>query len=168
MIKRWGISPTYLCGNSSVGRALHKSFLGEPLWSIAQRGFKSHFPHHSYLMYLQQKATHSLGGFLRSLGGRRSSDFCEKLTFRENFSQKNFFKKFSNFPKNRLTKPLDYGIIEENQGGRPMDKIREELYTINRMLGIMSDWVYLTNEEKEMKKELEKRKKFLEFLIENA
>ena len=49
-----------------------------------------------------------------------------------------------------------------------MDKIREELYTINRMLGIISDWVYLTNEEKEMKKELEKRKKFLEFLIENA
>ena len=43
----------------------------------------------------------------------RGSDFCEKLTFRENFSQKNFLKKFSNFPKNRLTKPLDYGIIKK-------------------------------------------------------
>lgn len=49
-----------------------------------------------------------------------------------------------------------------------MDKIREELYTINRMLGRMTVWAYLTTEEKEMKKELEKRKKFLEFLIENA
>lgn len=67
-------------------------------------------------MYLQQKATHLLGGFLRSLGGRRGSDFCEKLTFRENFSQKNFLKKFSNFPKNRLTTARKCGIIEENQG----------------------------------------------------
>ncbi len=61
-----------------------------------------------------QKATHLLGGFLRSLGGRRGSDFCEKLTFRENFSQKNFLKKFSNFPKNRLTTARKCGIIEEN------------------------------------------------------
>ena len=61
--------------------------------------------------YLQQKATHLLGGFLRSLGGRRGSDFCEKLTFRENFSQKNFLKKFSNFPENRLTTARKCGII---------------------------------------------------------
>ena len=92
----------------------------EPLYSIAQRGFKSPFPHHLYLMYLQQKATHLLGGFLRSLGGRRGSDFCEKLTFYEIFSQKNFFKKFSNFPENRLTPARKCGIIEEKQGGRPM------------------------------------------------
>ena len=63
-------------------------------------------------MYLQQKATHLLGGFLRSLGGRRGSDFCEKLTFRENFSQKNFFKKFSNFPENHLTTARKCGIID--------------------------------------------------------
>ena len=63
--------------------------------------------------YLQQKATHLLGGFLRSLGGRRGSDFCEKLTFREIFSQKNFLKKFSNFPENRLTTARKCGIIEE-------------------------------------------------------
>ena len=68
-------------------------------------------------MYLQQKATHLLGGFLRSLGGRRGSDFCEFLTFRENFSQKIFLKKFSNFPENRLTTARKCGIIEENQGG---------------------------------------------------
>lgn len=49
-----------------------------------------------------------------------------------------------------------------------MNKIREELYTINRVLGRMSLWTYLTAEEEEMEKELEKRKKFLEFLIENA
>lgn len=60
-----------------------------------------------------QKATHLLGGFLRSLGGRRGSDFCEKLTFRENFSQKNFFKKFSNFPKNHLTTARKCGIIKK-------------------------------------------------------
>lgn len=115
--KRWGLSLTYLCGNSSVGRALHKSFLGEPLWSIAQRGFKSHFPHHSY-KYLQQKATHLLGGFLRSLGGRRGSDFCEKLTFREIFSQKNFLKKFSKIPENRLTTAPKCGIIKKMNKGR--------------------------------------------------
>ena len=63
-------------------------------------------------MYLQQKATHLLGGFLRSLGGRRGSDFCEKLTFRENFSQKNFLKKFSNFPENHLTTARKCGIID--------------------------------------------------------
>lgn len=49
-----------------------------------------------------------------------------------------------------------------------MDNIRNELYTINRMLGRMTEWTYLTAEEEEMKKELEKRKKFLEFLLENA
>lgn len=49
-----------------------------------------------------------------------------------------------------------------------MDRLRAELYTINRMLGRMSLWTHLTDEEKEMEKELEKRKKFLEFLIENA
>ena len=45
-----------------------------------------------------------------------------------------------------------------------MDRLRAELYIINRMLGIMSERTDLTTEEKE----LEKRKKFLEFLIENA
>ena len=49
-----------------------------------------------------------------------------------------------------------------------MDRLRAELYTINRVLGQMSLWTYLTAEEEEMEKELEKRKKFLEFLIENA
>jgi hypothetical protein len=49
-----------------------------------------------------------------------------------------------------------------------MDKIREELYTINRVLSKMSYWTRLTTEEEEMEKELEKRKKFLEFLLENA
>jgi hypothetical protein len=49
-----------------------------------------------------------------------------------------------------------------------MDKIREELYTIYRVLGKMSYWTRLTTEEEEMEKELEKRKKFLEFLLENA
>ena len=58
-----------------------------------------------------QKATHLLGGFLRSLSDRCGSDFCEKLTFRENFSQKNFLKKFSNFPENRLTTPRKCDII---------------------------------------------------------
>lgn len=80
---------------------------------MISRGFKSHFPHHLHLKYLQQKATHLLGGFLRSLGGRRGSDFCEKLTFCENFSQKNFLKKFSNFPKNRLTTARKCGIIKK-------------------------------------------------------
>jgi hypothetical protein len=53
-----------------------------------------------------------LGGFLRSLGGRRGSDFCEKLTFRENFSQKKFLKKFSKIPENHLTTALKCGIID--------------------------------------------------------
>jgi hypothetical protein len=58
--------------------------------------------------------------------------------------------------------------IENELRGRPMDKIREELYTINRILGKMSYWAYLTAEEEEMKEELKKRKNFLEFLLENA
>ena len=70
-------------------------------------------------MYLQQKATHLLGGFLRSLGGRRGSDFCEFLTFREIFSQKNFLKKFSNFPENRLTSTPKYGIIDTVGRAKP-------------------------------------------------
>ena len=49
-----------------------------------------------------------------------------------------------------------------------MDTIREELYTINRVLGKMSHWGYFTDEDKKMKQELEKRKPFLEFLLENA
>lgn len=49
-----------------------------------------------------------------------------------------------------------------------MDTIREELYAINRVLENMSYWAYLNDEEKKMKKELEKRKTFLEFLLENA
>ena len=49
-----------------------------------------------------------------------------------------------------------------------MCTIKEELYTINRVLDNMSYWAYLTDEEEEMKKELEKRKTFLEFLLENA
>ena len=49
-----------------------------------------------------------------------------------------------------------------------MDTIKEELYTINRVLENMSYWAYLTYEEEEMQKELKKRKTFLEFLLENA
>jgi hypothetical protein len=43
----------------------------------------------------------------------RGSDFCEKLTFRVNFSQKIFLKKFSNFPENRLTTARKCGIIKK-------------------------------------------------------
>ena len=49
-----------------------------------------------------------------------------------------------------------------------MEKIREELGAINRVLANMSYWAYLNDEEKEMEMELKKRKTFLEFLIENA
>lgn len=49
-----------------------------------------------------------------------------------------------------------------------MDRLRTELYTINRVLANMSHWAYLTDDDEQMKKELEKRKKFLEFLLENA
>lgn len=49
-----------------------------------------------------------------------------------------------------------------------MDSIREELYIINRVLDKMSYWTYFTVEKEEMKKELEKRKEILEFLLENA
>ena len=40
-----------------------------------------------------------------------------------------------------------------------MEELRNELYTINRVLGNMSYWAYLSDDEEEMKKELEKRKK---------
>ena len=43
-----------------------------------------------------------------------------------------------------------------------------ELIVIINVLEKMDDWAYLTDEDKEIKKELEKRKTFLEFLIENA
>lgn len=83
---------------------------------------------------------------MRSLGGRRGSDFCEKLTFRENFSQKNFLKKFSNFPENRLTTARKCGIIEENQGGRPMTYDE----TMSLLLGIkLVETDSLTEEQKE-------------------
>ena len=49
-----------------------------------------------------------------------------------------------------------------------MDRLRTELYIINRVLENMSHWAYLTDDDEQMKKELEKRKKFLEFLLENA
>lgn len=49
-----------------------------------------------------------------------------------------------------------------------MDSIREELYAINRVLEEMKNWWFLTDEEEEIKKELKKRKTFLEFLLENA
>ena len=49
-----------------------------------------------------------------------------------------------------------------------MDKLRAELYIINRVLSKMYYWTYLTVEKEEMLKELEKRKEFLEFLLENA
>jgi hypothetical protein len=45
---------------------------------------------------------------------------------------------------------------------------RLELLVIINVLEKMDDWAYLTNEEKEIKKDLEKRKTFLEFLLENA
>jgi hypothetical protein len=100
-IKRWGVIP-----HLPMGR------FGKH-WLTSVLGFNSPPTHHLHLKYLQQKATHLLGGFLRSLGGRRGSDFCEKLTFRENFSQKNFFKKFSIFPENRLTTARKCGIIKK-------------------------------------------------------
>ena len=97
-IKRWGISPPTYAEIAQLGEH-DKSWVQAPLSApLIDK-------------YLQQKATHLLGGFLRSLGGRRGSDFCEKLTFCENFSQKNFFKKFSNFPENRLTTACKCGII---------------------------------------------------------
>jgi hypothetical protein len=49
-----------------------------------------------------------------------------------------------------------------------MNSIREELYAINRVLGQMSHWAYLTDDDEQMKKELEKRQTFLVFLLENA
>lgn len=49
-----------------------------------------------------------------------------------------------------------------------MERIKTELYVINRVLENMSNWAYLTDDDKQMKKELEKRKNFLEFLLENA
>jgi hypothetical protein len=58
--------------------------------------------------------------------------------------------------------------IENELRGQPMDRLRTELYIINRALANMSRWAYLTDDDEQMKKELEKRKKFLEFLIENA
>ena len=43
-----------------------------------------------------------------------------------------------------------------------------ELLAINNILERMEDWWYLTDEEEEIQKEMKKRKKFLEFLLENA
>lgn len=43
-----------------------------------------------------------------------------------------------------------------------------ELLVITNVLEKMSHWGYLTDEDKEMEKELKKRKTFLEFLLENA
>ena len=49
-----------------------------------------------------------------------------------------------------------------------MERLKTELYVINRVLENMSNWAYLTDDDKQMKKDLEKRKNFLEFLLENA
>jgi hypothetical protein len=49
-----------------------------------------------------------------------------------------------------------------------MERLKTELYVINRVLENMSHWAYLTDDDKQMKKDLEKRKSFLEFLLENA
>ena len=49
-----------------------------------------------------------------------------------------------------------------------MERLKTELYVINRVLENMSHWAFLTDDDKQMKKELEKRQKFLEFLLENA
>ena len=49
-----------------------------------------------------------------------------------------------------------------------MERLKTELYVINRVLENMSHWAFLTDDDKQMKKDLEKRKKFLEFLLENA
>ena len=54
-----------------------------------------------------------IGWFFAARARARESDFCEKLTFRENFSQKNFLKKFSNFPENHLTTARKSGIIKK-------------------------------------------------------
>lgn len=43
-----------------------------------------------------------------------------------------------------------------------------ELLVINNILERMEDWWYLTDEEEEIQKEMKKRKKFLEFVLENA
>lgn len=49
-----------------------------------------------------------------------------------------------------------------------MERLKTELYVINRVLENMSHWAFLTDDDKQMKKNLEKRKSFLEFLLENA
>lgn len=93
----------------------------------------------------------------------RLADFCEKLTFRENFSQKNFLKKFSNFPKKRLTKLFVYGIIEENQGGRPMTYDE----TVFLLLGIQLLKIgSLTEEQKE--KFFEESLKIIEKMLDKS
>jgi hypothetical protein len=51
-------------------------------------------------------------GIFAARARARGSDFCEFLTFRENFSQKKFLKKFSKIPENRLTFSPKCGIID--------------------------------------------------------
>ena len=88
-------------------------------YSVAVRVRTSSFS--PLILNIPPTKSHSfIGWFFAARARARGSDFCEKLTFRENFSQKNFFKKFSNFPKNHLTNLLTYGIIKKNQGGNPM------------------------------------------------
>ena len=65
----------------------------------------------THTKYLQTKSHSFIGWFFAVRPRSRASVFCEKLTFCENFSQKNFLKKFSNFPKNRLTTAQKCGII---------------------------------------------------------
>lgn len=104
--------------------------------------------------YLQQKATHLLGGFLRSLGGRRGSDFCEKLTFRENFSQKKFFEKiFKNSRKSLDNRPQMWYNKENELRGQPMDfRLTYEQAVFFQMLLIMYEQGEL--DIRQIKKEL--------------
>lgn len=64
------------------------------------------------LIQVPPTKSHSfIGWFFAARVRARGSDFCEKLTFRENFSQKNFLKKFLKFPENHLTIAYKYDII---------------------------------------------------------
>ena len=57
----------------------------------------------THTKYLQTKSHSFIGWFFAVRPRSQASVFCEKLTFRENFSQKIFLKKFSKIPEKRLT-----------------------------------------------------------------
>ena len=98
----------------------------------------------------------------------RGSDFCEKLTFRENFSQKKFFEKIFKFSRKSLdNRPQKWYNKENELRGRPMDlKLTWEQAVFFQMLLIMYEQGELN--VKQIEKELiekmgeEKYKKNLE------